>query len=606
MSNQFTVIDRDNKGIGVTPETTDHGTKSEFLKNPKQGQLPSFPGDFELQKLTITSPHKKGDIDLKAAWSDFNIYENLFRNYLTADIQIVDGVGLMESLPIIGEETIHIQVKTKGIVKQRPPETNHPGPFEGSQNEGRLSLKFRVVKIHNITKLNDQMLTYTLNLVSEEAILNLKKKVRKSALDPAQNFEPSTISKLVERLYKQFFQRGRPDAKKIFIEPTKNNTDLIIPNQTPFKAFNFLASRAVANEKHAVGSSFVFYESIRGFFFISMETLMVGGGLGYRTPEAQGPPSMQQQNVEPVYNRLDDPVKETYVVQPKRLGAQSNEPKNVAIEMTAVDSYQFSSNFDVLKNLQNGMYANRLLTHDLIRMKYDTLDFNLVNKLALNQKIRTVDGGAEEVKEYQRQAHDAKNISDGFTHVGEGKLATEKQAALGSPASKIAFYPTNFNHDNIFKEAIGTAGVHGEPKDDARNNIQPNRVEQWMQSRMVQSQQMNNIKLNIRAPGLSTRMVGDLIEFKLPTQYVEDRDGITQSSQHTYLSGYYLITKLRHHFTREKYDIEFEAIKDSLNKSVGKDRSSPSATSSSTQTAEEYTQSRVADFKKTGDASRGF
>ena len=127
-----------------------------------------------------------------------------------------------------------------------------------------------------------------------------------------------------------------------------------------------------------------------------------------------------------------------------------------------------------------------------------------------------------------------------------------------------------------------------------------------MQSRMVQSQQMNNIKLNIRAPGLSTRMVGDLIEFKLPTQYVEDRDGITQSSQHTYLSGYYLITKLRHHFTREKYDIEFEAIKDSLNKSVGKDRSSPSATSSSTQTAEEYTQSRVADFKKTGDASRGF
>ena len=606
MADQFTVVDRGNKGLGVTPETTDHGTKSEFLKNPQEGAIPSFPGDFELQKLIITSPHKKGYVDLKAAWLDFNIFENLFQNYLTADIQIVDGIGLMESLPIIGEETIEIQVKTKGIVKQRNPETEVTGPFKGSQNEGRISLSFRVVKIHNITKLNDQLLTYTLNLVSEEAILNLKKKVRKSALDPAQNFEPSTISKLVERLYKQFFQRGRPDAKKIFIEPTKNNTDLIIPNQTPFKAFNFLASRAVAKAQHAVGSSFVFYESIRGFFFISMETLMVGGGLGYRTPEAQGPPSMQQQNVEPVYNRLDDPVKETYVVQPKRLGAQSNEPKNVAIEMTAVDSYQFSSNFDVLKNLQNGMYANRLLTHDLIRMKYDTLDFNLVNKLALNQKIRTVDGGAEEVKEYQRQAHDAKNISDGFTHVGEGKLATEKQDALGSPESKIAFYPTNFNHDNIFKEAIGTAGVHGEPKDDARNNIQPNRVEQWMQSRMVQSQQMNNIKLNIRAPGLSTRMVGDLIEFKLPTQYVEDRDGITQSSQHTYLSGYYLITKLRHHFTREKYDIEFEAIKDSLNKSVGKDRSSPSATSSSTQTAEEYTQSRVADFKKTGDASRGF
>jgi hypothetical protein len=125
-----------------------------------------------------------------------------------------------------------------------------------------------------------------------------------------------------------------------------------------------------------------------------------------------------------------------------------------------------------------------------------------------------------------------------------------------------------------------------------------------MQSRLVQNQQANNIKLNIRAPGLSTRSVGDLIEFKLPTTYLEDRDGITQSDNHTYLSGYYLITKLRHHFTKEKYEIEFEAIKDSLKKPVGEDRSQ--AVSSSTQTAQEFTESRVADFKTTGDASRGF
>ena len=581
MADQFTVVDRGNKGLGVTPETTDHGTKSEFLKNPQEGAIPSFPGDFELQKLIITSPHKKGYIDLKAAWSDFNIYENLFQNYLTADIQIVDGVGLMESLPIIGEETIEIQVKTKGIVKQRNPETEVTGPFKGSQNEGRISLSFRVVKIHNITKLNDQLLTYTLNLVSEEAILNLKKKVRKSALDPAKNFEPSTISKLVERLYKQFFEGNDRigKIKKLFVEPTKNNTDLIIPNQTPFKAFNFLASRAVAKAQHAVGSSFVFYETIRGFFFISLETLMAGGGLGYRvetlTSTNQGPPSIRPSSPETqiVYTQLEDPVKETYVVQPKRLGAQNNEPKNVAVEMTSVDQYQFSSNFDVMSNLRKGMYANRLLTHDLVRMRYETLDFNLVSKKAIESRTYKNSEGAEEAKKFQNQSADAKNFTDKFTHLGKGKLATEKQDALGSPESVIAFYPTNVAHDQRFKEAIGTQGVHGQPKDDAAPNIQPSRVEQWMQSRMVQSQEINNIKLNIRAPGLSTRTVGDLIEFKLPTQYLEDRDGVTQAKHHTYLSGYYLITKLRHHFNKEKYTIEFEAVKDSFNKSVGQDRS---------------------------------
>ena len=35
MADQFTVVDRGNKGLGVTPETTDHGTKSEFMEFTK-------------------------------------------------------------------------------------------------------------------------------------------------------------------------------------------------------------------------------------------------------------------------------------------------------------------------------------------------------------------------------------------------------------------------------------------------------------------------------------------------------------------------------------------------------------------------------------------
>ena len=555
-----TILDRRKAGTGTTTETSHHGGKSEFLTKPKQGKVPSFPGDFELQTLELTSPHRHGSVILKAAWSDFNIYEDIFGNYLTGNIQIVDGVGLMESVPIIGEETIHIQVKTKGIDRQRNQEVI-PGPFQGSENEGLINLKFRVVKLHDPTKLNDGMMTYRLDFVSEEAILNLKQKVRKSALDPT-TLEPRKISDIVKSLYTQFFKRGR-SAKKLFVEPTKNLTDLIIPNQTPFKAFNFLASRSVSAGKHAIGSSFVFYESIRGFFFVSMETLMAGGGTGYSTIEgSEGSPE------ELVYTAPEDPVKETYVVQPKRMSAQKDEAKNVAIEMTAVDSYKFSSNFDVLKNLSNGMYANRLLTHDLVRMKYDTLDFNLIEPDG--EQIKINEDGATEVVEFLTKAADAKGFGDDFTHLGEGKLATEKQDALGSPESTISFYPTNFAHDVRFPEDLGAQGVKGEVK--ANLNIIPNRVEQWMQSRIVQGQQAVNIKLNIRAPGLSTRAVGDLIEFKLPTTYLEDRDGVTQSQHHTYLSGYYLITKLRHHFTREKYVIEFEAIKDSLKVPLGKDR----------------------------------
>jgi hypothetical protein len=422
-------------------------------------------------------------------------------------------------------------------------------------------------------------MTYTLALVSEEYILNLKQKVKKTSLDPV-SLEPRRVSSVVRSIYKQFFEKGRSGvAKKIFIEPTKNPTNLIIPNYTPFKAFNFLAGRAVSAGKHAVGSSYVFYENIKGFFFISMETLMAGGGTGYTAEAETAAPE------ELVYTAPESPVKETYVVQPKRLRAKGDNAKNVAIEMTAVDSYQFSSNFDVLENIRKGMYTNTLLTHDLVRMTYEKLEFDYFSGDDQGSEvIIDEETGGVEVKDYAKAAKDARSFYDTFTHLEKGRLCTPNQTALRKNTSKeealLCFYPTNFGHDVVFKEDLGAEGVRGSLKSSL--NIIPNRVEQWMQSRLVQSQQVNNIKLNIRAAGLSTRTVGDLIEFKMPTTFVEDRDGITQSQQHKYLSGYYLITKLRHHFTTEKYEIEFEAIKDSLKSSVGDSRESAVAQDPST------------------------
>ena len=174
-----TQLDRRKAGSGVNPQSADHGSKTEFLKNPKEGKIPTFPGDFELQKLTLTTPNRKGNINLKAAWSDLNIYEDMFANCLTGSIRIVDGIGLMESVPIIGEETINIKIKTAGLKRER--EEAVTGPFAGSQNEGIMDLKFRVVKLSDIAKLNEGTVTYKLAMVSEEYILNLKQKVKKSS-----------------------------------------------------------------------------------------------------------------------------------------------------------------------------------------------------------------------------------------------------------------------------------------------------------------------------------------------------------------------------------------------------------------------------------------
>jgi hypothetical protein len=122
--NWGTVLERRKVGKGQTTSTTDHGNKNKNLSNPQAGKIPAFAGDYDLLKLTLTSPNRinKGYIDLKAAWSDLNIYEDMFASCLTGNITLTDGMGLMENVPIIGEETINIHVKTSGIKRERDAE----------------------------------------------------------------------------------------------------------------------------------------------------------------------------------------------------------------------------------------------------------------------------------------------------------------------------------------------------------------------------------------------------------------------------------------------------------------------------------------------------
>ena len=573
-----TVLDRRKQSTSITTSTEDHGTKSKMLKKAKQGEMPAFPGDYEIIKLELHSPNRKGFIDLRLNWSDLNIYEDMFANCLTASITMTDGVGLREHVPIIGEESIHLHLRTKGIKKERAEAVN-PGPFLGSEPDGIINLKFRVYKISPSTELSEGGVMFTLYLISEEFIINTQRKVRK-----AWEF-PVRISRMVKELYEQVFKRGRPLSKKIFIEPTLNLSNLIIPNYTPFKAMNFLASRAISSGKHAAGSSFVFYETVKGFHFVSIETLMSGGGMGYRSAEGA------EEGAEMIYTAPENPVKEVYTIQPKGLHMHKDPNRDTAVEMISVSSYNFTSNFDVVQNLQKGMYANRLLTHDLVRMKYDTMDFNYVDPENLEQKVEHDPAtGATTVTEVKKTAADAKKFSDDFTHLGKGKLCSPDQDALGFPDGHICFYPTNFAHEVRFKEDIGSMGVHGTPK--GNMNIISNRVEQWMQSGLVQRQELENVKVNIRAPGMSTRCIGDLIEFKLPTTDTTDRDSDAPATPHKYYSGYYLITKLRHHFSNEKYEIEFEAVKDSLHSGVNAESSSADS-ARITPTSQEQTSAKL-------------
>ena len=49
---KMVVLEKRSSTPGISPEVSDHGTKTDFLKSPAKGKIPSFPGDFELLTLT--------------------------------------------------------------------------------------------------------------------------------------------------------------------------------------------------------------------------------------------------------------------------------------------------------------------------------------------------------------------------------------------------------------------------------------------------------------------------------------------------------------------------------------------------------------------------
>jgi len=138
--------------------------------------------------------------------------------------------------------------------------------------------------------------------------------------------------------------------------------------------------------------------------------------------------------------------------------------------------------------------------------------------------------------------------------------------------------------------------------------------------RISQRLQLDSVKLNFTAPGDSAREVGDLISFDYPTENPEVSTTSGRGAGHKYYSGKFLITALRHKITQDEYTMHVEAIKDGYKSAVSSGFEAkepiiqvpnpitglPLTKEELQASADEYTENRLEDFAKTGNASRGF
>jgi len=259
-------------------------------------------------------------VDIKRITAEFNVYEDIFNNCLACEIVLLDSVGLLERLPIVGDEKIALTFKT------------------GAQGIPTVRLLFDVYKVSERKAIEERSHLYIVHGISGEQIVSKLESV-------SQAFINQPISSIVSTIFQKHL--APVNSKKIEVESTFGLHSFVF-GTNPFNAINQLASEA-NSLKYKDSTGFIFYEDPEKFNFRSISSLF------------------EQDSVENYYLselNVDETVEGSGEVLPHQV----------------IIGIDFNKSFDTLKGLDTGMLDNKVLSIDPILKKFTTTTFNYVSE----------------------------------------------------------------------------------------------------------------------------------------------------------------------------------------------------------------------------------
>jgi hypothetical protein len=280
-------------------------------------------GDYKIKKMVLRSGLNEDYVDIRALYTTFEVFEDMFSPYMTAKIYMVDSLNLPEKLPIRGQETLELEFVT-----------DFP-------NMETVKKTFKVYKIDR-QKIdpNGRGQEYVLHLISEGGYFNYTERCGYSV--------KGKVSDMVKAVFKKHF----PEylwKDTLEIQPTADNFSYVLPQSySPFKAITWLARRAVSGIKTDY-SPYFFYESMDGYRFQSLSKIIE---LGEQFKDKY---YFIKSNV----NRNPETNEGSGV----RVGGVSKLPSMYH----RIQTLQEEMRFDMVENIGSGVVASRMSVHDIMR-----------------------------------------------------------------------------------------------------------------------------------------------------------------------------------------------------------------------------------------------
>ena len=420
---------------------------------------------------TITLVSARGSFNLLPYLSEMIIYENIFRPALTASIMLSDAFNLPYYAPIVGEETIDVDLGIKDFeddkIKIKPP------PFH-----------INSIKDREMTKPKAQLLS--LDLVSEKFMSDSHAKISKS-------YRGKTIGEIVTDIHNTYLD----DGSFLYVEPTDRTETCIIPNLSPLDAINWLARRAIPrNAKNNV--NYLFYETVSGSFFVSLNSLMKYRPLFYC-------------RIKP---RVDDVSSD---------GALLTRYINI-------DKLKFINTFNKHKNTKRGVYASKLITHDIVKKKiiqhenHYIADWVGSNHLGHNPPVS--------ISNVETKSASVNRTSFAPPHEKNRQPTTSEKSLPKMIDSRVEFYP---KHDKMYCKWVGDS--------------YDNKAEEWKLQRNSNIGLFQNLNIYVEGAGVSNVRVGQIVLLQVPSTETTDGDKMSDVGFDKALSGKFMITAIKHMFS---------------------------------------------------------
>jgi len=184
-------------------------------------------GDVLVENLVIVSD--RGSLTLTRSFVSASIYESMFTPGVVCDITVLDTQDLIGNLKLLGDETVTFSFK--------------------SPNLKAANFTFALYEVSDQQQLASQRAkTYVLRCVSEEAMYAQTNYIQKSYNDLCSNI-------VLDICGSYLFTK-----KRVEIETTRGNQNILIPHKSPYDAIKMVRSRSVA-ASDSRSSSYLFFES---------------------------------------------------------------------------------------------------------------------------------------------------------------------------------------------------------------------------------------------------------------------------------------------------------------------------------------------------------